>query len=137
MPLFAIQVEVLTCYLVPSRQVSLDDRIFASGLFPPMRCLEQHVYTFESSTQAGFLHVTVSEPPNPAWDNILKSNTNGTYFSVSSDFVNRNDNGHIDFEKMIGSDGIALINVISNPHEASLSGHKELQTQITHNDGGT
>ncbi|KAK7677437.1 vacuolar protein sorting/targeting protein PEP1 [Cerrena zonata] len=119
-------------------QVSLDGRIFASGLFPPTMRLEQHAYTIlESSTKAVFLHVTVSEPPNPAWGNILKSNSNGTYFSVSSDFVNRNDNGYVDFEKMIGLDGIALINVIANPHEAPLSGHKELQTRITHNDGGT
>lgn len=36
---------------------------------------------------------------------------------------------------MIGLDGIALINVVSNPHEAPLSGRKELQSRITHNDG--
>ena len=100
--------------------------------------LEQHAYTIlESSTKAVFLHVTVSEPPAPAWGNILKSNSNGTYFSISSDYVNRNQNGYVDFEKMIGLDGIALINVISNAHESPHTGHKELQTRITHNDGGT
>ncbi|CAL1713879.1 unnamed protein product [Somion occarium] len=119
-------------------QVSLDGRRFASGLFPPTMRLEQHAYTIlESSTKAVFLHVTVSEPPNPWWGNILKSNSNGTYFGVSSDYVNRNENGFVDFEKMIGLDGIALINVVSNPHEAPLTGRKELQTRITHNDGGT
>ena len=98
--------------------------------------LEQHAYTIlESSTKSVFLHVTVSEPPAPAWGNILNSNSNGTYFSISSDYVNRNQNGYVDFEKMIGLDGIALINVVSNPHEAPLTKRKLLQTRITHNDG--
>ncbi|KAI0685232.1 Oligoxyloglucan reducing end-specific cellobiohydrolase [Cytidiella melzeri] len=119
-------------------QVSLDGRTFATGLFPPTMRLEQHAYTIlESSTKSVFLHVTVSEPPDPWWGNILKSNSNGTYFGVSADYVNRNANGYVDFEKMIGLDGIALINVIGNPHTAPLSGIKEIQTRITHNDGGT
>ena len=37
---------------------------------------------------------------------------------------------------MSGLDGIALMNVISNPDEASITGSKKLQTRITHNDGG-
>ncbi len=82
-----------------------------------------------------FLHVTVSEQPNLWWGDILKSNSNGTYFGVSVDYVNRNVNGYVDFEKMIGLDGIALINVVGNPHTAPLTGTKEIQTRITHNDG--
>ena len=82
-----------------------------------------------------FLHVTTSEAPSPTWGNLLKSNSNGTYYGVSVEYVNRNEGGFVDFEKMIGLDGIAVINVVSNPLEASLSGRKELQTMITHNDG--
>lgn len=78
----------------------------------------------------------MSEPPDPWWGNILKSNSNGTYFGISADYVNRNDNGYVDFEKMVLLDGIALINIISNPHQAPLTGIKEIQTRITHNDGG-
>ncbi|KAI0071571.1 Oligoxyloglucan reducing end-specific cellobiohydrolase [Panus rudis PR-1116 ss-1] len=119
-------------------QVSLDGRRFATGQFPPTMRLEQHAYTIlESSTKSVFLHVTVSEPPAPWWGNILKSNSNGTYYGLSIDAVNRNDKGFVDFEKMIGLDGIALINVVGNVHEAPLTGRKELQTRITHNDGGT
>ena len=84
---------------------------------------------------AVFLHVTTSEPPAPFWGNILKSNSNGTYFGLSIDNVNRNDAGYVDFEKMVGLDGIALINEVGNPHEAPLTGRKLLQTRITHNDG--
>lgn len=79
--------------------------------------------------------MTMSEPPSPYWGNILKSNWNGTYYGLSIDNVNRDERGFVDFEKMIGLDGIALINVVSNPSEAMISGRKSLQSRITHNDG--
>jgi hypothetical protein len=83
------------------------------------------------------LHVTTSETAGLWWGNILKSNSNGTYFGTSAEFVNRNENGYVDFEKMIGLDGIALINVVSNAKQATVSGKKEIQSRITHNDGMT
>ncbi|KAJ7089709.1 vacuolar protein sorting/targeting protein 10 [Mycena belliarum] len=119
-------------------QVSLDGVKFATGMFPPSMHPETHAYTvLESSTGSLFLHMTMSEAPNPFWGNILKSNSNGTYFGLSVENVNRDDRGFVDFEKMIGLDGIALINIVANPHEAALTGRKALQTRITHNDGGT
>ncbi|KAI0653007.1 Oligoxyloglucan reducing end-specific cellobiohydrolase [Cubamyces menziesii] len=119
-------------------QVSLDGRNFAPGEFPPTMRPEQHAYTIlESSTKSVFLHVTTSEPPAPYWGNILKSNSNGTYFGLSMDNVNRNDAGYVDFEKVVNLDGIALINVVGNPQEAPLTRRKLLQTRITHNDGGS
>ena len=54
---------------------------------------------------------------------------------LSLEFANRNRKGFVDFEKMQGLDGIALMNVVSNPDEASVTGSKKLQTRITHNDG--
>ena len=80
--------------------------------------------------------MTMSEPPAPYWGAILKSNSNGTYFGISIENVNRDRRGYVDFEKMIGLDGIALINVVGNPELAKISGVKSLQTRITHNDGG-
>ncbi|THH04806.1 hypothetical protein EW145_g5251 [Phellinidium pouzarii] len=119
-------------------QVSLDGKNFATGVFPPALRPSNHAYTIlESSTGSVFMHLTTSEFPSPYWGVIMKSNGNGTYFGVSIDYVNRNDHGYVDFEKMIGLDGIALINIVSNPNTASISGRKELQTRITHNDGGT
>lgn len=38
---------------------------------------------------------------------------------------------------MIGIDGIAVVNIVSNPSDAEISGRKKLQTRITHNDGGS
>ncbi|OCB88754.1 signal sequence binding protein [Sanghuangporus baumii] len=119
-------------------QVSLDGKTFAAGVFPPSLRPQNHAYTIlESSTKSVFMHLTTSEFPAPFWGVIMKSNGNGTYFGISADYVNRNDRGFVDFEKMIGLDGIALINVVSNPESAFMSGTKELQTRITHNDGGT
>lgn len=80
---------------------------------------------------------TQSPPPAPQWGSLLKSNSNGTYFGISLNNVNRNDRGFVDFEKVIGLDGIAVVNVIANPDDARVSGNKKLQTRITHNDGST
>lgn len=125
-------------------------------MFPPNMRPEQHVIPFhshgrtteadivafiqaytilESSTDSVFLHMTTSEPPSPYWGNILKSNWNGTYYGLSIENVNRDERGYVDFEKMIGLDGIALINVVGNPGDAAVTGAKKLQTRITHNDG--
>ncbi|THU94129.1 vacuolar protein sorting/targeting protein 10 [Dendrothele bispora CBS 962.96] len=129
--------------MLPSRQfldlqVSLDGVNFAAGMFPPGMKPDSHAYTvLESSTNSLFLHKTMSEAPFPFWGNILKSNSNGTYFILSAENVNRDDRGYVDFEKVIGLDGIALINVVANPLEATLTGKKALKTKITHNDGST
>ncbi|KAG6840198.1 vacuolar protein sorting/targeting protein PEP1 [Blastosporella zonata] len=117
-------------------QVSLDGYNFATGQFPIGMHPETHAYTvLESSTKALFLHMTMSE--EPFYGNLLKSNSNGTYFGLSVKDVNRNEAGFVDFEKMIGLDGIALINIVANPTEAKVSREKRLQTRITHNDGST
>lgn len=79
--------------------------------------------------------MTMSEAPAPYWGTILKSNSNGTYFGISIENVNRDVRGYVDFEKMIGLDGIALVNVVANPGKATVTGTKMLQSRITHNDG--
>jgi hypothetical protein len=76
----------------------------------------------------------MNELPTP-WGNILKSNSNGTYFGLSIENVNRNNYGFVDFEKFAGLNGIAMVNVVANPAEAVLTGRKTLQTRISHNDG--
>lgn len=98
--------------------------------------LENMAYTvLESSTDSVFLHVTTHSLLGSEWGSLFKSNSNGTYYGLSLDHVNRNAKGYVDFEKMLGLDGIALMNTVSNPEEAAISGQKKLQTKITHNDG--
>ncbi|KAG8725549.1 vacuolar protein sorting/targeting protein PEP1 [Ceratobasidium sp. 395] len=119
-------------------QVSLDGRKFAMGRFPPGMSVNNHAYTIlESSTDSVFLHVTMSDKQGAEWGNVLKSNSNGTYYGLSLGAVNRNSRGYVDFEKMVGLDGIAVMNIVANPQEAEHTQKKKLQTRITHNDGGT
>ncbi|KAL7415743.1 hypothetical protein BDY24DRAFT_337902 [Mrakia frigida] len=119
-------------------QVSLDGLHFAEGQFPPGMSIENKAYTIlESSTDSVFLHVTTSAKDGDEYGSLFKSNSNGTYYSLSIENANRNKRGYVDFEKMIGLDGIAVLNVVSNPEEAAVNGRKKLQTMITHNDGGS
>ncbi|RXK41140.1 signal sequence binding protein [Tremella mesenterica] len=119
-------------------QVSLDGYHFAEGQFPPTMRIENRAYTIlESSTDSVFLHLTMNSAQNKEWGHIFKSNSNGTYYGLSAEHVNRNSAGYVDFEKMTGLDGIAVINIVSNPTEADTTGRKKIQTRITHNDGGT
>lgn len=98
--------------------------------------LENSAYTIlESVTDSIFLHVTTNPRPQSAWGNLFKSNSNGTNFAFSLEYANRNERGYVDFEKMIGLEGIALMNIVSNPTEAAVTGAKKLQSRITYNDG--
>lgn len=120
-----------------SMKVSLDGRTFAEAQMPPDLRVDHRAYTvLDSVTKSLFMHVTTHTTAGSEWGSVVKSNGNGTYFTISQEHVNRNTAGYVDFEKMLGLDGIALINVVSNADDASVSGRKELQTRITHNDGG-
>jgi hypothetical protein len=99
---------------------------------------KKKAYTIlESSTGSFFIHMTMNKQPNLEWGTILKSNSNGTYFGPSLDYVNRDLRGYVDFEKLLGLDGIAIANVVKDPGRAVLTGYKELRTMITLNDGGS
>ncbi|KAI9613309.1 hypothetical protein H4Q26_009909 [Puccinia striiformis f. sp. tritici PST-130] len=116
---------------------SMDGSHFALAQFPPNLKIENKAYTvLESTTDAVFLHVTTNGQAGSEYGSLFKSNSNGTYYSLSLDHVNRNGKGYVDFEKMMGLDGIAVMNIVSNPDEARITRQKKLVTRITHNDGG-
>lgn len=119
-------------------QISLDGQHFAEAQFPPSINIANHAYTIlESSTKSLFVHMTMSSARDAEFGTIFKSNSNGTYYGMSIEHVNRNKVGYVDFEKMIGLDGIAIVNVVANAEDAEISGNKKLQSRITHNDGGS
>ena len=124
---------LLLCALKPMYVFFFSISVLSSS---SLLSLNQAYTVLESSTSALFLHMTMSETPAPYWGAILKSNSNGTYFGISIENVNRDDRGYVDFEKMIGLDGIALVNVVGNPEEATVTKTKLLESRITHNDGG-
>ena len=116
---------------------SVDGQIFADAKFPhDFNVPVQNAYTvLDSSTHAIFLHVTTSSIAGFEYGRLVKSNSNGTFYVTSLDYVNRDSKGFVDFEKMHGVDGVAMVNVVANPEDADLGKAKKLRTLISHNDG--
>ena len=117
--------------------VSVDGKTFADALFPPnFQVPHQRAYTvLDSSTKAVFLHVTVETRRGSEYGSIIKSNSNGTSYVLSLSAVNRNEDGYVDFEKMLGLPGVALANVVHNLDKVAKGDAKSLKSMITHNDG--
>ena len=123
--------ESLSCH------ASVDGKTFAHAQFPPtFEVPAQKAYTvLDSSTHAVFLHVTVNNLEGSEFGSIIKSNSNGTSYVMSLNGVNRNTRGYVDFEKMLGIEGVILVNQVANQEEANQGKTKNLKTLITHNDG--
>ncbi|KAL9124886.1 MAG: hypothetical protein Q9217_005836 [Psora testacea] len=123
--------DALSCH------TSIDGKTFAHAQFPPSFHVDsQKAYTvLDSSTHAVFLHVTVNNLEDSEYGSIIKSNSNGTSYVMSLNGVNRNRRGYVDFEKMLGLEGVILVNVVANTDEADENKSKRLRTLITHNDG--
>jgi hypothetical protein len=116
---------------------SLDGKVFADAKFPPKFNVEQQqAYTvLDSSTHSIFLHVTVNPVREQEYGTIIKSNSNGTSYVLSINDVNRNTDGYVDFEKMQGIEGVAVVNVVSNRQAVDGGAKKQKKTMISHNDG--
>ncbi|KAF2498345.1 vacuolar protein sorting/targeting protein 10 [Lophium mytilinum] len=116
---------------------SLDGKVFADAKFPPKFNVDhQQAYTvLDSSTHSIFLHVTVNPAREQEYGTIIKSNSNGTSYVLSINDVNRNTAGYVDFEKMQGIEGVALVNVIANREAVDGGAKKQMKSKITHNDG--
>ncbi|ODQ63277.1 vacuolar protein sorting/targeting protein 10 [Nadsonia fulvescens var. elongata DSM 6958] len=118
--------------------VSVDGKKFVQADFPVDVSVDhQQAYTLlDSSTHSIFLHITSNNRPGTEFGTILKSNSNGTSYVTSVDNVNRNEQGYVDFEKIQGLEGIAIINTVENPESSRKGSKKVLKTKITYNDGG-
>ena len=140
---FATMSEFIIVAARASDQVSLkvdasvDGKTFADAMFPNnFNVPVQRAYTvLDSSTHAVFLHVTVDDREDFEYGTIIKSNSNGTSYVKSVDGVNRNTPGYVDFEKMQGLEGVAIVNVVDNLKDTEEGQAKKLRTLITHNDG--
>ena len=123
--------DALTCH------TSVDGKTFADAKFPPtFEVPAQKAYTvLDSSTHAVFLHVTVNNREESEYGSVIKSNSNGTSYVMSLNGVNRNRQGYVDFEKMLGLEGVILVNTVANIDETNQGKSKRLRTMITHNDG--
>jgi len=115
---------------------SLDGTTFADAHFPyGFEVPHQHAYTvLDSSTHAVNLFVATELAEGRMHGTILKSNSNGTSYVVSVKNVNCDEDFYVDFEKMLGLEGVALVNVVANPDDKGTA-PKKLKTKVTHNDG--
>ena len=116
---------------------SIDGKVFADAQFPPnFQVPHQQAYTvLDSQTHAVFLHVTINNREAQEYGSIVKSNSNGTSYVLSIGEVNRNSPGFVDFEKMQGLEGVAIVNRVANVKETDQGQQKRIKTWITHNDG--
>ncbi|KAI8629280.1 Oligoxyloglucan reducing end-specific cellobiohydrolase [Xylariaceae sp. FL1651] len=118
-----------------SALASIDGKKYTPAHFPyNFQVPHQNEYTvLDSSTHAVNLFVATETEKNRRYGSILKSNSNGTSYVMSISGVNCNDEWYVDFEKMLGLEGVALVNTVTN--RDSDSEPKKLQTRISHNDG--
>ncbi|KAI1819204.1 hypothetical protein F4861DRAFT_527855 [Xylaria intraflava] len=118
-----------------SALASLNGKDYAPAHFPSnFRVSHQNGYTvLDSSTHAVNLFVATETENGRQYGSILKSNSNGTSYVMSIPGVNADDEGYVDFEKMLGLEGVVLVNTVAN--QDSNSEPKNLQTRISHSDG--
>lgn len=117
---------------------SVDGQTFADAQFPHGFVVDhQKGYTvLDSSTHAVFLHVTVDDRSGLQYGSIIKSNSNGTSYTMALNAVDRDSAGYVDFEKMFGIEGLAMVNVVANYDSKDYEKQgKWLKSMITHNDG--
>lgn len=117
---------------------SVNGEQFAEASFPHGFVVDhQQSYTvLDSSTHAVFLHVTTNSDRDHEYGTIIKSNSNGTSYVLSLNAVGRDATGYVDFEKMTGIEGVAMVNVAANYDSKNYKKQeKKLKSMITHNDG--
>lgn len=74
--------------------------------------------------------------PTSAIGDLFVSNSEGTEFVVALQDTNRNARGIVDYENLVGLDGVGIANMVANREEVvGWSKDKELRSKITWDDG--
>ncbi|QIW97150.1 hypothetical protein AMS68_002668 [Peltaster fructicola] len=101
--------------------------------------VREKAYTILESTNYS-MQVDVLAYAEPPMGVLFTSNSNGTFFTKSTDYyTNRDSNGFVDFEKVANIPGIVLVNKVSNAEDV-LDGEeveKKMVTEISFDDGRT
>lgn len=114
--------------------VTEDGQTWSRALFPHGHGLKENSYTIVESTSHSIL-VDVNSDQGKGSGTLFTSNSNGTYFVRSLENTNRNKLGVVDFEKLVGVEGVAIVNTVANPEKVEAGMEKELKTKITFDDG--
>ncbi|KAG0309339.1 vacuolar protein sorting/targeting protein PEP1 [Dissophora globulifera] len=118
--------------------VSTDGVNFNAARYPDNFDVVNPAYTvLDSTTKSVFMAINVIDRQGSKVGNLFTSNSNGTYFSLSKKYVSESDYGNVDFEKMQGIDGVALLNEVINANEANQGKQKKLRSLITVDNGNT
>ncbi|KAF6836853.1 vacuolar protein sorting protein [Colletotrichum plurivorum] len=101
--------------------------------------LNEEAYTVLESTNYSIQVDVVNTGTSNPMGVTFTSNSNGTYFIENIEHTNRNNRGHVDFEKITGVQGIFLVNVVDNWEEVEKDprADKKVITKITFDDGRT
>lgn len=115
-------------------KVLIDGETFADAHYPnDFQVKRETAYTFlDTLTGSIFFHVMTNGEKHREAGALLKSNSNGTYFVLSLENVNRNEQGYVDFDRIESLEGVLIANVIDNPGAPEA---KALKLMISFNDG--
>ncbi|KZO92920.1 Oligoxyloglucan reducing end-specific cellobiohydrolase [Calocera viscosa TUFC12733] len=118
--------------------VTIDGQNWAHASFPhgATRLLENAYTVVESTTHS--LAVDVLTHSRSTIGTLFVSNSNGTFFVQSLKDTNRNMEGFVDFEELVGVEGVGLANYVANADEVEGRGvEKQLRTVVTFDDGSS
>lgn len=119
--------------------VSMNGKQWSQAKFPHASSskLRENAYTIVESTTHS-LGIDVLLHSTAAVGTFFVSNSNGTYFVQSLKDTNRNADGYVDFESLVGVEGVGIANVVANADEVEGRGvTKKLQSVITYDDGSS
>ncbi|KAF9130105.1 vacuolar protein sorting/targeting protein PEP1 [Mortierella sp. GBA39] len=128
---------------VPSQRalrvaVTTDGTNFLPAHYPANIDVVNPAYTvLDSTTRSIFMAINSIDRKGSKVGNLFTSNSNGTYFSLSKKHVSESDWGNVDFEKMQGVEGVALLNEVTNPNDVNQGKKKILRSQITVDNGNS
>jgi len=88
----------------------------------------------ESSTHSVAVDILTS--PSANIGTLFVSSAEGTYFVEALADTNRNEYGIVDYETLVGLEGVVIANVVANREEVvGWNEDKKLKTVITYDDG--
>jgi hypothetical protein len=96
---------------------------------------DHSAYTIVESTTHS-IAVDILTSPNANIGTLFVSSGEGTWFVQALSDTNRNDYGIVDFEQLVGLEGVGIANVVANREEVvGWNEAKKLKSVITYDDG--
>ncbi|KAI8999234.1 hypothetical protein BC832DRAFT_229266 [Gaertneriomyces semiglobifer] len=135
---------MFSLYIKPKNTGSAGGAEFRPATFPKEFNLDDTGYTvLQSSTGRVFLDAVISRWIDKEWGSILRSGIGADWYEEvriasaggTSVGANMDAKGYVDFEKLAGLEGIALLNVVENVDQVKLGAEKVLGTRISFDDG--